>query len=194
MKGKTIFFMGILVLAVIAGIFVGIPTGHTTFEGYEDSTIIEFKTNKGIILIVLYDDMPITTENFERLIKEEFYDGVTFHRVMEGFMIQSGDPTATGYGDPGYKIQDEFTHGGGNKNNRGTISMANSGPNTGGSQFFINTADNNMLDLRHPAFGEVIKGMNVVDRISKVETDGDPPTGGNKPLKDIIIKKMTIVN
>ncbi len=194
MKTKTIFFIAIIVLAVIAGIFMGVPTGNTTFEGYEDSTLIKLKTNKGVIWMALYDDLPITTKNFEGLVKEGFYDGIIFHRVIEDVMIQGGDPLGSGYGGPGYNIEDEFTHEGGNKNNRGTISMANSGPNSGGSQFFINTADNNMLDSRHPAFGEVIKGMRVVDRISKVKTDGKPPGGGNKPLKDVIIKKAIVID
>jgi peptidylprolyl isomerase len=91
-------------------------------------------------------------------------------------------------GGPGYTIKDEFTHEGGNKNFRGTISMANAGPNTGGSQFFINLVDNNYLDTKHPAFGEVIKGMDVVDKIAKVQTDAN-----DKPLQNVKIIKATVL-
>ena len=104
-------------------------------------------------------------------------------------MIQGGDPTGTGYGDPKIpNIQDEFTHAGGNKNNRGTISMANAGPNTGSSQFFINLVDNNFLDSKHPAFGMVIEGMDVVDKIAKVETDAR-----DKPIEDVVILKASVL-
>ena len=145
-----------------------------------------FETNMGNITIELYDDMPITAGNFEKLVKSGFYDGVIFHRVIDKFMIQGGDPTGTGMGGPGYKIEDEFTDH--NSNNRGTISMANAGPNTGGSQFFINIANNNFLDAKHPVFGEVIEGMDVVDKISKAKMDGN-----DKPSQDIIIKKARVL-
>lgn len=144
------------------------------------------KTTKGDIKIKLYDDMPITTGNFEKLVKEGYYNGVIFHRVIDNFMIQGGDPTGTGMGGPGYTIKDEFTDN--NKNNRGTISMANAGPNTGGSQFFINTVNNNYLDSKHPVFGEVIEGMDIVDAISKVQTDAN-----NKPLEEVKIIEATLI-
>jgi len=199
MKAKTWIFAAILVVAVIAGIFVGNPTGHIT-KGFEDSTIVKLKTSEGNIWIALYNDTPITTDNFEKLVKEGFYDGLTFHRVVKDFVIQGGDPTGTGGGGSGYNIQDEFIEG--HSNLRGTISMANTGqPNSGGSQFFINLKDNTRLDFnkepltsKHPVFGEVIKGMNVVDKISKVDTNGNPPVGTNKPLKDVVILKATIIN
>ncbi|UCC33716.1 MAG: peptidylprolyl isomerase, partial [Candidatus Bathyarchaeota archaeon] len=102
-----------------------------------------------------------------------------FHRVIDGFMIQGGDPTGTGYGDPSIPtIPDEFTDH--NRNDRGTIAMANSGPNTGSSQFFINLVDNNYLDDAHPVFGRVIEGMEVVDEIGNVDTDED-----DRPLQDV---------
>ena len=101
-------------------------------------------------------------------------------------MIQGGDPTGTGMGGPGYNIEDEFTDH--NANNRGTISMANSGANTGGSQFFINTKDNNFLDDKHPVFGEVIEGMDVVDAISKVEKDS-----ADRPLVEVKIIEATLL-
>ncbi|HPD81891.1 MAG TPA: peptidylprolyl isomerase [Candidatus Pacearchaeota archaeon] len=159
-------------------------TGYVTQEG----TKVKLETNYGDIVILLYDDMPLTTSNFEKLANQGFYDGVIFHRVIDNFMIQGGDPTGTGMGGPGYTIKDEFTHAGGNKNLRGTISMANAGPNTGGSQFFINLVDNNYLDSKHPAFGEVIKGMDVVDKIAKVQTDAN-----DKPLKDVKIIRATVL-
>jgi len=150
-------------------------------------TTVTLETNKGNIVINLYSDMPITTGNFEKLAKDGFYDNVIFHRVIDGFMIQGGDPTGTGSGGPGYNIEDEFTHAGGNKNNRATISMANAGPNTGGSQFFINLVDNNFLDSKHPAFGKVVEGMDIVDAIAKVPKDAN-----DKPLEDVVIIKATV--
>lgn len=125
-------------------------------------------TSAGDITIQLYPDMPVTAGNFQKLVEKGFYDGVIFHRIIDGFMVQGGDPTGTGTGGPGYVIKDEFTPG--SKNNRGTISMANAGPNTGGSQFFINLVNNNFLDGKHPAFGKVIEGMDVVDKIGKMKT------------------------
>lgn len=148
---------------------------------------VKFETNKGDIVIELYDDMPITAGNFEKLVTEKFYDGVIFHRVIPNFMVQGGDPDGTGMGGPGYNIKDEFTHAGGNRNKRGTISMANAGPNTGGSQFFINTVDNRMLDPKHPAFGEVVEGMDVVDVISKANRDRS-----DRPMTEIVINKATM--
>ena len=152
-----------------------------------DGARVKLETSKGVIVIELYDDMPITAGNFGKLVSEGFYDGVIFHRVIDGFMIQGGDPLGTGMGGPGYEIEDEFTHTGGNLNNRGTISMANAGPNTGGSQFFINLGDNNFLDGKHPTFGKVVEGMDVVDAIGKAATDGQ-----DRPLEEVKILKATI--
>ncbi len=150
-------------------------------------TVALLETSKGNIKIELFmDTMPITAGNFKKLVEEGFYDGVIFHRVIPGFMVQGGDPTGTGMGGPGYNIKDEFTDN--NKNDRGTISMANAGPNTGGSQFFLNVADNNNLDPKHPVFGKIIEGMDVVDAIVSVERDSQ-----DKPLTDVAIKKATIV-
>ena len=151
-------------------------------------TQVKFETTHGNIVINLYSDMPITTGNFEKLVEQGFYDNVIFHRIIEEFMIQGGDPQGTGMGGPGYTIKDEFTHAGGNKNNRGTISMANAGPNTGGSQFFINLVDNNFLDTKHPAFGKVIEGMDVVDAIAKVQKNAQ-----DKPLEEVKIIKASII-
>jgi peptidylprolyl isomerase len=142
----------------------------------------------GDIVIALDPDMPITAGNFETLVNKGFYNNVIFHRVMDGFMIQGGDPTGTGRGGPGYAIKDEF--GLNNWNNRGTISMANSGPNTGGSQFFINLVNNNYLDTKHPVFGKVVEGMDVVDRIGKVPTSGGQV---NRPLQNVTILNAVMI-
>ncbi|MDO5845864.1 MAG: peptidylprolyl isomerase [Methanocorpusculum sp.] len=144
------------------------------------------KTNMGNIVLELREDMPVTSGNFAKLVSEKFYNGVIFHRVIDGFMIQGGDPTGTGMGGPGYKIRDEFMPD--NKNNKGTIAMANAGPNTGGSQFFINLVNNNYLDKAHPAFGKVVEGMDVVEKIGKVTTNY-----GDKPLKDVIIEEAVLL-
>lgn len=180
MNKKTITFIIITILILIIGVI------HTMDQN--KSTRVLLKTTLGDITINLYKDMPITSGNFEKLVKEGFYDGIIFHRVIDGFMIQGGDPEGTGTGGPGYTIKDEFTHEGGNKNNRGTISMANAGPNTGGSQFFINLVDNNFLDRKHPTFGIVIKGMDVVDKIAKVQANA-----GDRPLEDVKILEAKII-
>ena len=140
------------------------------------------QTSMGDITIALYDDMPQTAGNFESLVAKGFYTNVTFHRVMDQFMIQGGDPTGTGTGGPGYEIRDEFPDGRQNRNDRGTISMANAGPNTGGSQFFINLVDNNYLDTKHPVFGKVVEGMDVVDAIGKVPVDAN-----DRPVTPVVI-------
>ena len=152
------------------------------------STKIKLETNKGDIVLELYSDMPITADNFKILVEKGFYNGVIFHRVISGFMIQGGDPTGTGMGGPGYTIKDEFTHEGGNKNTNYTISMANAGPNTGGSQFFINLVDNSFLDAKHPAFGKVIEGMDIVDEISQISTDSN-----DRPLEEIKIIRASVL-
>ncbi len=145
-------------------------------------------TTLGDITIALDPDMPITAGNFETLVNKGYYNNVIFHRVIDGFMLQGGDPTGTGRGGPGYTIHDEF--GKNNQNNRGTISMANAGPNTGGSQFFINLVDNNYLDYKHPVFGKVVEGMDVVDKIGKVPTSGGQE---NRPLQNVTIIKAEMI-
>ncbi len=174
-KPTIMFIIAVLIVALGAVYFM---TNNNENSGKR----VELETNHGNIVIQLYDDMPITAGNFEKLVSSGFYDGVIFHRIIDGFMLQGGDPTGTGMGGPGYAIKDEFTHAGGNNNKRGTISMANSGPNSGGSQFFINLVNNNFLDSKHPAFGEVVEGMDVVDKIAKVETDRN-----DKPLEPVKI-------
>jgi len=178
---KKLIIAIIAVLIISAAAFMLLKNNNMT-----KSVLLE--TSEGDITIELYSDMLITAGNFEKLVKSGYYDGFIFHRVIDGFMIQGGDPTGTGRGGPGYAIKDEFTHAGGNRNDRGTIAMANSGPNTGGSQFFINLVDNNFLDTKHPAFGEVTAGMDVVDKIAKVETDSS-----DKPLEDVVIIKAKMI-
>lgn len=149
---------------------------------------VKLSTTMGDIVIALNPNMPITAGNFETLVNQGYYNNVIFHRVIDGFMIQGGDPTGTGRGGPGYTIKDEFITG--NRNNRGTISMANSGPNTGGSQFFINLVNNNYLDNKHPVFGTVVEGMDVVDKIAKVPTSGGQD---KRPLQDVTIIKAVMI-
>jgi peptidylprolyl isomerase len=171
-------------IALIILIFIGvIALGYFIMsQKTTKNDKVLLKTTEGNIVIELYNDMPITAGNFKKLVIQGYYNGVIFHRVIDGFMIQGGDPTGTGMGGPGYNIKDEFSHTGGNKNNRGTISMANSGPNTGGSQFFINLINNNFLDSKHPAFGIVTEGMDIVDKIGKTPTNTN-----DKPLKEVKI-------
>lgn len=152
------------------------------------------QTNKGDIVIEFNSAItPNTVANFIKLAEAGFYDGTKFHRVIKGFMNQGGDPFSKddsqmarwGTGGPGYAFNDEITTE--NKNNAGTISMANSGPNTNGSQFFINVADNNNLDPKHTVFGKVIKGMEVVMAINSTPTDSS-----DRPVDPVIIKKVTL--
>ncbi len=149
-------------------------------------TNVVLDTTLGEIEIELLDnDMPVTAGNFKKLVEKGFYNNTIFHRVIPDFMIQGGDPTGTGMGGPGYTIRDEFTKN--NKNNRGTVAMANAGPNTGGSQFFINVVNNNYLDKMHPVFGKVVRGMEIADKISKVKRDRN-----DKPIEKVLIKKAYI--
>jgi peptidyl-prolyl cis-trans isomerase B (cyclophilin B) len=123
------------------------------------------ETAKGSLVLELFTkDVPITVNNFVFLAREGFYDGTTFHRVISGFMAQGGDPTGTGAGGPGYRFADEFTV---NKHDSGTLSMANSGPNTNGSQFFITYAPQPHLDGRHSVFGKLVKGMDILESIKQ---------------------------
>ena len=170
---------------LILGIFIGISMAENTTE--TGTTKVLLNTNMGNITIQLYGDMPITAGNFKTLVEKKFYDGTVFHRVIDGFMIQGGDPTGTGTGGPGYTIKDEFTDH--NKNDRGTIAMANAGPNTGGSQFFINLVDNNYLDKMHPVFGKVVEGMNVVDAIGKIKTNAE-----DKPMSVVKIITAKVIS
>jgi cyclophilin family peptidyl-prolyl cis-trans isomerase len=149
-------------------------------------TNAKMHTNHGVIEIELFDeDAPQTVENFTKLAGDGFYDGVVFHRVIEDFMIQGGDPTGTGMGGPGYTFEDEIND---HKVERGALAMANAGANTNGSQFFIVTAAATpWLDGKHTVFGKVTDGMDVVDEISKL------PTGPNdKPRDAVTIEKVEL--
>ena len=151
--------------------------------------IAVFDTNKGNFKIELFNDKaPVTTGNFMKLVDDDFYNGLIFHRVIPNFMIQSGCPDGTGRGGPGYTIKDEF-HPDLKHDTKGVLSMANAGPNTGGSQFFITVAPTPWLDRHHSVFGKVIEGMDVVDAISKVKT-----VRNDKPLENVIINKIIIEN
>jgi len=150
---------------------------------------VKLETNHGDIIIELYKEMPITAGNFKNLAEQGTYNGVIFHRIIDGFMIQGGDPTGTGMGDSSIPIiQDEFTQTSLDENSRGTISMANAGPNTGSSQFFINLVNNTFLDGKHPVFGKVIEGMDVIDKMAKVQTNDR-----DKPLKEVKIISAKII-
>lgn len=146
-----------------------------------------FETNKGTFEVELFaEKAPVTTQNFIDLTNKGFYNGLIFHRVIDGFMIQGGDPKGDGTGGPGYKIEDEF-HPGLKHDSEGILSMANAGPNTGGSQFFITLAPTPWLDGKHAVFGKVIKGLDVVKAIGKVQTGAN-----DKPIEDVVINKITI--
>ena len=145
------------------------------------------QTNQGAFSIELFEDRaPKTTKNFIDLAEKGFYDGVIFHRVIEGFMLQGGDPTGTGRGGPGYNIPDEF-HPDLKHSEEGMLSMANAGPNTGGSQFFVTLAPTSWLDGKHAIFGKVVEGMEVVRAI------GSTPTGpGDQPLQEVVMESVKI--
>jgi|SRR5690554_3422609 len=157
-----------------------------------DSMLVAvIQTNMGTIEIELFDDKtPRTVENFAGLAKKGYYDGVIFHRVIDQFMIQGGDPTGTGRGGESFwggKFEDEF-HPDLKHDQPGILSMANAGPNTNGSQFFITVVPTPWLDGKHSVFGKVINGMDVVYAISKVETSKP----GDRPLQDVVMEKVTI--
>jgi peptidyl-prolyl cis-trans isomerase B (cyclophilin B) len=143
-------------------------------------------TNHGAIAVELFDeDAPKTVENFLKLSRDGFYDGVIFHRIIKDFMIQGGDPTGTGAGGPGYTFEDEIND---HKVERGALAMANAGPNTNGSQFFIvTTPEAPWLDGKHTVFGRVTDGMDNVDRIEATQTDGR-----DRPTQDIAIQSIAL--
>lgn len=184
MKKGIIFFIGIAIVLIMVFAGVKYMTGNI-IPG--NGNKVKLETNYGDIVIELDENMPITAGNFKNLVEKGVYDGVIFHRIINGFMIQGGDPTGTGMGDPSIpKIKDEFTEN--NRNDRGTISMANAGPNTGSSQFFINLVNNNFLDTKHPVFGKVVEGMDVIDKIAKLEKDSN-----DKPLEEVKIISAKVI-
>lgn len=193
MKHLPIKFLSILILSLS---FISC----TEYADLDDGLYAVFNTNKGQIIVDLhYKKKPVTVGNFVALAEgshpevdekyngKPFYNGLTFHRVMDNFMIQGGDPLGNGQGGPGYKFLDEFddslTH------EKGVISMANSGPNTNGSQFFITVAPTQHLDGRHSIFGKVAMGQSVADSIAKVETEKST----NRPKTEVLIEELKIV-
>jgi cyclophilin family peptidyl-prolyl cis-trans isomerase len=149
--------------------------------------VAHMKTNHGDIDIELFEDKaPLTTKNFIDLIEKGYYDGLIFHRVIDGFMIQGGCPQGTGTGGPGYKIRDEF-HPELRHDGPGVLSMANAGPNSGGSQFFITLAATPWLDNKHAVFGKVVKGLDVVQKIGKVKTGAQ-----DRPAEKVVMESVTL--
>ena len=179
--------MAIIIIGLITAVFFTIFNKGEGDKMASKNRHAIIETNMGTIEIELFEDKaPLTTSNFIKLAQEGFYDSVIFHRVIPQFMVQGGDPTGTGTGGPGYKINDEFNPS--LKHDKaGILSMANSGPNTGGSQFFITTVPTPWLDGKHSIFGQVVKGQDIVEKISNV-----PKNSNDKPLKDVIMTKVTI--
>jgi len=190
-----IFLLAIIVIVSIAAIYTNSGSngdGDQNGGTVTGNPIAVIDTSMGTIKIELFEDkVPITAGNFISLANDGFYDGLIFHRVMNGFMIQGGDPNGDGTGGPGYSIDDEF-HKDLKHDSEGILSMANSGPNTGGSQFFITVAATSWLDGAHAIFGKVIEGMDVVIEIS--ELDPDQTDGRNKPFTDVVMESVTIEN
>ena len=198
--GKTVkILLFILFLISLLFLFLYNKKGNGQVREISHNTKTYMKkvilhTNKGDIEILLSESTPKTTENFLTLAKEGFYDGTKFHRVIKDFMIQGGDPLSKddelknrwGTGGPGYVFEDEISPE--NHNLRGTIAMANAGPNTNGSQFFINLVDNTYLDEKHTVFGKVSSGMDIVDSIGKEETDTY-----NRPINPVVIESVEVI-
>ena len=198
--GKKFYLLTVGVLIAVAAVLFAAHSGSAGMsfnmlldqdkgenKAVSKNRIAEFTTNKGTFEVELFEDKaPITTKNFIDLSEKGFYDGLIFHRVIDGFMIQGGDPNGNGTGGPGYTIPDEFDpalkH-----NDEGILSMANAGPNTGGSQFFITLAATPWLDNHHAVFGKVIEGMDVVRDIGHTQTGY-----GDRPVHDVVIEKITI--
>ena len=173
-------------LLIAVGVIVLACAGNEA-EAKAKRQVATFDTSMGTFKIELYNDLaPKTVKNFTDLIGKKFYDGIIFHRVIDQFMIQGGCPLGRGTGGPGYTIPDEF--GKGLKHDKpGILSMANAGPNTGGSQFFITLVPCPWLDGKHAIFGHVIEGMNVIEAIGKVPTDSQ-----DRPLKKVVMEKVTV--
>jgi len=189
---KSYIFLIFIILILLGGYFIFVQDR----EEEPTNMIAILQTNFGEITIELFETQaPKTVENFVKLAESGFYDGVKFHRVISGFMIQSGDPLSKdnslksrwGTGGPGYAFADEIHIN--NRNVVGTIAMANAGPDTNGSQFFINTANNNSLDPKHTVFGKVTAGMDVV-----VNIENSPTEGPDRPIDDIVIEGIRITD
>lgn len=187
-------FLVLLLLATIFLLkisFINTKSNDNSNNNLTANKMVKIETNKGDITLELFSsDAPKTVENFITLANKGFYDGVIFHRVISGFMIQGGDPTGTGTGGPGYKFADELNSSTESYQRgyvRGTLAMANAGPNTNGSQFFIMHQDND-LPHKYTIFGKVVSGLETVDAIAAVDVNVN-----DKPLEDVIIKKVTVL-
>lgn len=196
---KIFAIVALLAVVAVAVTYVMLNNDNSTPEEVEEELTqmkVLLETSMGNITIQLRDDMPITTTNFKQLVNDGIYDGTIFHRIINMpnnlVMVQGGDPTGTGYGDSSIpSIQDEFSDNDeNNQNERKTIAMANTGQaNSGSSQFFINGAYNSHLDNKHPVFGEVIEGMDVVDAMLDVETDAN-----DKPVEDVTLIHALLID
>lgn len=193
MKTKGIIALIIFIIAVVLVLVFGLKNEQPNVI-METTHTITMETSAGDIVIDMYGKAtPKTVENFVTLAKEGFYDGTRFHRIIENFMIQGGDPLSKdlgekafwGTGGPGYQFEDEFVPE--LSNVKGTISMANAGPGTNGSQFFINVNDNTFLDGKHTVFGVVSAGYDTVEALSGVATDA-----GDKPLEDVVLQAVRV--
>ncbi len=196
-RNRILIFLAAVSLASCTPIYKKMNVDKETFDGLKDGLYANLQTSKGNMLVKLEDKKaPVTVANFVGLAEgkienkakakgQPYYDGTIFHRVIKDFMIQGGDPKGTGMGDPGYKFDDEkndLKHTG-----KGILSMANSGPNTNGSQFFITEVATPWLDGRHTIFGEVVKGENVIDSIATVEKGAQ-----DKPKTDVVLEKVSV--
>ena len=157
------------------------------------SLIATFDTDRGPIRVELFaDKAPLTVANFVNLAKRGFYDNLNFHRVIPDFMIQGGCPEGSGRGGPGYRFEDETNNG--VKHDRGVLSMANAGPNTNGSQFFITHIKTDWLDGKHTVFGKVLQGLDVVDRIAAVPTRAQGPFPAWVPVVPVVIERVQVLD
>ena len=189
---KIIILVLVLAIIILVAFFLKTSPAEETAEEKNMKAVI--KTNLGDITLELFSsDAPVTVANFAKLSREGFYEGVKFHRVIKDFMIQGGDPLTKndaqkelwGTGGPGYKFKDEIYAG--NRNLSGTIAMANAGPDTNGSQFFINTKDNNYLNQKHTVFGKVTEGLEVVQAIGNTPVDES-----DCPVEPVVINSIEI--
>ena len=180
--------MSFLKKNALAGLIFGLALWSSSgLAATAGTQMVELKTSMGDIVLALEPDKaPKTVANFLQYVKDGFYDGTIFHRVIDGFMIQGGDPLGQGFGGPGYTFEDEF-HPSLRHDKAGVLSMANAGPNTNGSQFFITLGPTPHLDDRHSVFGEVVEGLDVVEKIGKVATNRQ-----DRPLEDVVMTKVTI--
>ena len=186
-RNLSLIFLLPLFLALV-GTFQDFKEAHADENAMAKNTKVKIETSLGDIEAELFTaDAPKTVKNFTDLVNKGFYNGIIFHRVIPDFMIQTGDPTGTGTGGPGYQFEDEFSsklkH-----TKAGTLSMANSGPNTNGSQFFITDAATPWLDGKHSVFGQVTNGLDIVKKIANVPRDSN-----DKPLTPVTMNKVTVL-